>query len=619
MSRATRPDLPAPGQTGAIAGYRLDTCIGRGSMATVYLAQDERQDQPMRRRVALKVMAPELSRDTDFRTRMIRESRAAAALDHPHIIPVFEADEANGTLYVAMRYVPGGDARSLLGQLGPLPPGYAGQIIAQIASALDVVHAHGLIHRDVRPANILLDRDDEGNTAVGGHASLADFGMSRAFTPGQVIAAEQAGRSLDYLAPEQIEGRALDGRADLYSLACTGFELLCGTPPFGPDQGPTLMYAQIYADPPAASAGRAGLPAAVDSVLATALAKDPADRYPSCGRFAEELRAALGVRPDEPNDPARPPHAPAVAGQPPVVGSSRPAVAGQLPVAGTSRLAVTGQLPAAGTSRPGVAGDRPPGVSARPALVEEQPAARPVPLSQGAPGEPGDVGLGPSEARRRVLRLVLAAAVIAVIVAVVSGVALSKRSAPAQSTTSSSAGSSPSPSSTRLSAAPSPSSTGVSAAPSPSGPVAATQQAAALATLLTSSAAARAALHQAVTQVGACANLPGAVSQLQNVVNQRSSQYGHASALATSALPGGAKVKSALVAALGRSLKADEDYLAWAREQMTSGCTPTSQSSAYRAAFSTSEQADAAKQAFVHVWNPVAARYGIAQQSPRDI
>jgi hypothetical protein len=201
-----------------------------------------------------------------------------------------------------------------------------------------------------------------------------------------------------------------------------------------------------------------------------------------------------------------------------------------------------------------------------------------------------------------------AAAVIAVIAAAVSGVALSKRSAPAQSAASSPASRSPSPSSA-----------GVSATSSPSGPVLAAQQAAALATLLTSSAAARTALHQAVTQVGACANLTGAVSKLHDVVNQRSSEYGRASALATSALPGGAKVKSALVAALGSSLKADQDYLAWAREQMTGGCTPTSQSSAYSAAFSASQQADAAKQAFVQEWNPVAARYGIAQESPRDI
>ena len=147
----------------------------------------------------------------------------------------------------------------------------------------------------------------------------------------------------------------------------------------------------------------------------------------------------------------------------------------------------------------------------------------------------------------------------------------------------------------------------------------AAQQAAALGTLLTSSAAARTALHQAVAQVGACANLPAAVSKLQDVVNQRASEYGRASALASAVLPDGATVKSALVAALGSSLKADQDYLAWARQQQSSGCTPATQSSAYNAAFSASQQADAAKQAFVRVWNPVAARYGIAPESPRDI
>src|SRR6516162_2351034 len=298
MSHATRPDLPALGRAGTIAGYRLDRCIGQGSSGAVYLARDERQHGRVRRPVALKVMVPELASDADFRTRMIRESRAAAALGHPHVLPVFEADEADGILYVAMRYVRGGDARSLIGQFGSLPPGYTGQVITQVASALDAMHTHGLIHRDVRSANILLD-GDAGDAAAGDHAYLSDFGMSKVFTPGQAIAAEQAGGSLDYLAPEQIEGRPADGRADLYSLACTGFELLCGTPPFGPDEGQTLKYAQIYADPPAASARRAGLPAAVDSVLATALAKDPAARYQSCGRFAEDLRAALGVRPGE--------------------------------------------------------------------------------------------------------------------------------------------------------------------------------------------------------------------------------------------------------------------------------------------------------------------------------
>ena len=307
VSHALDPNLPVSGRSGKIAGYRLDKYLGQGSMAAVYLAQDRR----LHRQVALKVLAPDLARDAAFRTSVIRETRAATAVDHPHIIPVYEADEASGTLYVAMRYVRGGDARSLLNRVGPLPFGHAWRIIVQIASALDAAHAHGLVHRDVRPGNILLDASD---TADGGtsqragdcefdHAYLSDFGMSKGFPPGQVIATGQFTGTLDYAAPEHIEGRALDGRADLYSLACTAFELLSGLPPFGPDQGPTLMYAQLYAPPPSATARRAELPAAVDLVLATALAKNPADRYPSCGRFAGELRAALGLKPGEPADP----------------------------------------------------------------------------------------------------------------------------------------------------------------------------------------------------------------------------------------------------------------------------------------------------------------------------
>jgi hypothetical protein len=194
--------------------------------------------------------------------------------------------------------------------------------------------------------------------------------------------------------------------------------------------------------------------------------------------------------------------------------------------------------------------------------------------------------------------------------AVVSGVALSGRSAPAHP-----AAATPSP----AASSPSPSAASPSATSSPSGLATASQQAAALATLLTSSGAARTALHNAVNQVGSCTNLSGAVSQLQAVVNQRAGQYGRASALPASALPDGPQVKSRLMAALGSSLTADRDYLSWARQQLAGGCTPTSQSSAYHAAFSASQRADAAKQVFVQVWNPVAARYGIAQESPRDI
>ena len=608
MSHATRPALPAAGQSGAIAGYRLDGIVGQGSKAVVYLAHDGRE----RRRVALKVLAPELAGDAGFRARMIRESRAATALDHPHIVPVFDADKTDGTLYAAMRYVPGRDARSLLGRHGPLPLGYAWQIIAQVASALDAVHARGLIHRDVRPANILLDDDDAADSAAGGRAYLSDFGMSKAFPPGQVIAADEAGGMLDYLAPEQIEGRALDGRTDLYSLACTGFELLCGAPPFGPDQGSTLMYAHIYADPPAASARRAAVPAAVDSVLATALAKDPADRYPSCGRFAEELRAALGLRPGEPADPPPPPASRSIG---PADGP-RPA------------RAVLRARPGPKDAQPPAKEAQPVARDAQPAANDAQPAAkeaRALPARPDPDPDPdADAGLdpGPAEGRgdpdpepsaRRIRPrgpvLAVGAAVV-VAAAVVSGVALSGRSAPAHP-----AAATPSP----AASSPSPSAASPSATSSPSGPAAASQQAAALAALLTSSGAARTALHNAVNQVGSCTNLSGAVGQLQAVVNQRAGQYGRASALPASALPDGPQVKSKLMAALGSSLTADRDYLSWARQQLAGGCTPASQSSAYDAAFSASQRADAAKQAFVQVWNPVAARYGIAQESPRDI
>jgi serine/threonine protein kinase len=605
VSHATRPGLPAAGQSGTIAGYRLDRYVGQGRRAVVYLAQDER----LHRRVALKVMTPELASDAGFRARMISESRAAAALGHPHIVPVFEADEADGTLYSAMRYMTGGDGRALLGRHGPLPLGYAWRMVAQIASALDAAHAHGLIHRDVRPANILLDGDEEGDKAARSHAYLSDFGMSMAFPPGQVIEADEAAGILDYLAPEQIEGRAVDGRADLYALACTGFEFLCGTPPFGPDQGQTLMYAHIYADPPAASARRAGMPAAVDSVLATALAKDPADRYPSCGRFAEELRRALGLRPGEPADL---PRSPTPRGIGPVAGPRpAPAVSRPAPSAGRT-LRVEEQQPgtedrqAAATNLP--ATEKPHAAAADPPAGSDPQA----PATAGDPGRPEPV---PPARRIRARGPVLAAgAAVVVAAAVVSGVTLSGRSAPARP-----AASTPAPTASSPSPSPSLSSPSPSGASSPPAPVTASQQAAALNALLTSSAAARTALHNAVTQVGACTNLSGAVSQLQAVVNQRAGQYGRASTLTVTALPGGTQVKSKLMAAVGSSLTADRDYLSWARQQLTGGCTPTSQSSAYDAAFTASQRADAAKQAFVQAWNPVAARYGIAPESPGDI
>ena len=460
--------------------------------------------------------------------------------------------------------LPPKDAGALLSRLGPLPFGYAWGIIAQIASALDAAHAHGLVHRDVRPANILLEASDTPGKATPqragddepGHAYLADFGMSTAFPPGQVVATGQFTGTLDYIAPEQVEGHALDGRADLYSLACTAFELLCGTPPFGQEQGPTLMYAQLYAPPPAATASRADLPAAVDLVLATALNKNPADRYPSCGQFAEELRAALGLSAGEPGEPV-------------------------------------GPSPSRSPARPG------PGTES--GLAAELPANGSGPGDPDAMDEQNGPERKPSAPRSRVPRLVLAAAAVVVVAGVASGVALSKQSTPGRSDTA--------PSAASLRATPS---------PSPA-PTLASEQATALNTLLTSSAAARTTLHDAVSQVRGCTNLANAVSQLQGVVNQRVAEYSQASALPTSALPDGAAMKSELIGALSSSLKADRDYLTWARQQLAGGCTPSDQSGAYNAANGASRVANAAKEAFVQVWNPVGAKYGIKPESADSI
>ncbi len=286
-----------------IVGYRLEEQIGQGGMAVVFRAHDERLD----RRVALKILAPGLALDEGFRQRFIRESRAAAAVDDPHIIPVFEAGEADGVLFIAMRLVRGGDVRSLLDRHGPLPPARAGQIIAQVAEALDAAHAHGLVHRDVKPANMLLDASTRSDRPD--HVYLSDFGLSKqSLAPSGLTSTGQFLGTLDYVAPEQIEGRPVDGRTDLYALACAAFELLSGEPPFRRDDRLAVVYAQLSEPPPSLTARRAGLAVAVDAVLARGMAKSPDDRYQSCRDFGTALREALGLRAAD-SDPGRSPAA----------------------------------------------------------------------------------------------------------------------------------------------------------------------------------------------------------------------------------------------------------------------------------------------------------------------
>jgi protein kinase-like protein len=287
-----------------IAGYRLEEQIGRGGMAVVYRARDLR----LERRVALKVLPVE-SADEEFRERFIRESRAAAAVDHPHIIPIYDAGESGRILYIAMRYVEGGDVWSLVRRHGNLPLDRVCTIVTQVASALDAAHARGLVHRDVKPANILLDKP--GGNGHTDHVYLSDFGVNKSSLalPGLTSTGHFVG-TLDYVAPEQIEGKHVDGRADAYALACTAFEMLSGAPPFDRDQPMALLWAQISQAAPPLTARRADLPAAIDPVFARALAKSPEDRYPDCFGFAAALRAvarAAAARDVEATQGVRPP------------------------------------------------------------------------------------------------------------------------------------------------------------------------------------------------------------------------------------------------------------------------------------------------------------------------
>ena len=271
-----------------VADYRLEQQIGHGGMAVVYRARDLRLD----RDVALKILAPNLALDDAFRQRFIRESRAAATLDNPNIVPVYEAGESDGVLFIVMRFVRGGDVRSLLDREGMLSPSRATGIVSQVASALDAAHEGGLVHRDVKPANMLLDSGGDRRD----HVYLSDFGLSKSSLAGSGLTASGLFLgTLDYTAPEQLLGQKVDGRADQYALACATFELLTGKPPFHREQHMATMYAQVHEVPPLLSEKRPGLADAADEVMDRALAKSPDDRYGSCREFASALRRAFGL------------------------------------------------------------------------------------------------------------------------------------------------------------------------------------------------------------------------------------------------------------------------------------------------------------------------------------
>ncbi|HEY6275204.1 MAG TPA: serine/threonine-protein kinase [Streptosporangiaceae bacterium] len=570
---AAPPGLAGPG--GEIAGYQIEAQIGEGGMAVVYRASDER----LGRRVALKLLAPSTASDTEFRNRFIRESRAAAAVDHPNIIPIYEAGDAGGVLFIAMRYVQGGDAGTRLEQAGPLPARQVWDIVSQVAEALDAAHARGLIHRDVKPANMLLDAPAGGSASAAQHEHvyLSDFGISKqALSSKTLTATGQFVGTLDYIAPEQIEGHHIDGRADQYSLGCAAFELLGGEPPFRRGRGLALINAHLSEPPPSLTAQRPDLPAAVDGVLATAMAKSVDERYATCAQFAAELGRALGVLPGEARPPG-PDHHPATESvqQPATLSVQQPATVPPAPV------------PAPAAS---------PGPYVPPRGQQAVPPGAAWPVSPYGPYG-GTPPAGPPPAPRRRSRGLRAGLItVAVAVAVAAGAAVAvlvmhhgRFSA------------SPPPSPAPATGSPTPAR---SAAPPPS-PRA---EALAVSNLLASGGSSSTTLTYAADNVQSCTNLNRSVRQIQKVRDQRQAEYEQAQKLSTGALANGSQLKADLVQSLLDSLNADNDYLSWAQAQAAS-CQPGSQSGAALAA---DQQAVRDKTRFIQLWNVIAAQYGLA-------
>jgi serine/threonine-protein kinase len=277
------PDRSSDPRIGStIGGYAIQDRLGRGGMGVVYLAEH----LTLRRQAAVKVIAPELGENESFRERFLREARIAAGLSHPNVVTVYDAGEVDQLLYIAMQFVPGSDLARILTREGRLGPYRALDVLRQVAAALDTAHAHGLIHRDVKPGNVLID---------GRHAYLTDFGLTKLRTGSdtQLTRSGEVVGTTHYLAPEQVEGRPLDGRADNYALGCLLFHCLTGELPFQRDNDMAVMYAHVHDDPPRLSEKRPGLPPGLDAVLEKALDKSPERRFATCEEMIGAARAVM--------------------------------------------------------------------------------------------------------------------------------------------------------------------------------------------------------------------------------------------------------------------------------------------------------------------------------------
>jgi serine/threonine protein kinase len=431
------PSLPMVGEE--FAGYRLRGVLGRGGMSVVFEAENPRLGSV----VALKVLAPELAADDLFRARFLQESRIAASLNHPHVIPIFDTGPCDGLLYIAMRYVAGRDLRTVLKERGHLPPEQALLLIAQAGRALDAAHRRGLVHRDVKPANILIERvaDDEPE-----HVYLADFGITKhARSQSGLTATGQFVGTIDYIAPEQIQGKSVDGRADIYSLGCVLYECLTGRVPFLKDLDAAVIWAHVEELPTAPTQIRPELPPAIDDVIARVLAKDPDDRYSTAHEFLDAARVALGtpaqgsgarsfedsiplvsptVLSDATAPPSVPPPQPAEqpSGAPPEFGESHGAPPTVMPPAAASPPAASSPPLQPPTDPPAATPPPAPPPGAAPAdgggglgAASEPPPGGPPPGERKPPGE------RPSRSWRPLAGVALLAAIVAgVVVALVS-------------------------------------------------------------------------------------------------------------------------------------------------------------------------------------------------------
>ncbi len=266
-----------------IAGYQVESVVGLGGIGVLYRARQLRLDRP----VALKLVEADLARDPVIRERLRREARMVAALDHPNVVPLYEAGEEDGTVYIVTRWVEGTELGTLIADRGPLEARRAARTAAQIAAALDAAHEKGLVHRDVKPSNVILTSED--------HVYLTDFGLAkRAETAPGLTARDRVLGTVDYVSPEQIEGSEPDARADIYALGCVLFEMLTGQPPFADRKGGMAkMWAQVNAEPPSVREGRPDVSPELEEVVRLAMAKAP-DARPTAAAFRTDVLDAAG-------------------------------------------------------------------------------------------------------------------------------------------------------------------------------------------------------------------------------------------------------------------------------------------------------------------------------------